>query len=93
MQTTTQATMYALLDQKQPNQSVREFCKANGIKEASYYYWLKKRKEPTPQPEQSFIAIEVSGSANTLLASVQLPGGALISIYHPEAFTYVSALL
>jgi hypothetical protein len=93
MQTINQATMYALLDQKQPHQSVREFCKANGIKEATYYYWLKKRNQQPPQPEQSFIPIEVSGSANSLLACVQLPGGAQISIYHPEAFSYISALL
>jgi hypothetical protein len=36
MEPSNQEKMFALLEQKQPDQSVRQFCKAQGISEAIY---------------------------------------------------------
>lgn len=86
--------MFALIEAKQPDQNVREFCKANEIGEASYYYWLKKYRLQDGQVSEAFILIEVGGgNSSTALASIQLPGGALITIYRPEVLPYIHSLL
>jgi len=36
-----------------------------------------------------FAAVELSGLASNPVATVQLPGGALITLFHPEAFSYI----
>jgi hypothetical protein len=94
MRSTNQAKMFALIEAKQPDQNVGEFCKANGISEASYYYWLKKYRQQNAEVSQGFVPIQVSGSnSTTILASIQLPGGALIHIYSPEVLPHIHCLL
>lgn len=67
--------MFAFIEAKQPEQRVKESCKANNIREASYYYWLKKYKPENEQSSQAFIPVRISPAGNTVLASIQLPGG------------------
>ncbi len=85
--------MYALIEAKQPEQNVKQYCKANNIREASYYYWLKKYKQLKESSSQFFIPLQVSSTGNAALASIQLPGGAVINVYHPEVFPYIHSLL
>jgi hypothetical protein len=40
-----------------------------------------------------FGAVEIAGPLGNPVATVQLPGGALITLFHPEAFSYIQSLL
>jgi len=94
MQSSKQERMFALLASRDSDQSVSGFCKEQGIKEASYYYWQKKCREINPEEQPpGFAAVEVTGSVGSPVATVQLPGGALITLFHPEAFSYIQVLL
>jgi transposase-like protein len=94
MQSSKQERMFALLQSRHPDQSVSSFCKEQGIKEASFYYWQKKHREMHPGEEaEGFVAVEIIGPAGSPVATVQLPGGALITLYHAEAFSYIQPLL
>lgn len=86
--------MFALLDSRDSGQSVSSFCKERGIKEASFYYWQKKYREISPEEHTAgFAAVDVSAPTANAVATVQLPGGALITLYHVEAFSYIQPLL
>jgi len=94
MQSSKQERMFALLESRDSNQSVAGFCKEQGIKEASYYYWQKKYREMNPEEQTTgFTAVEVTGVTGYPVATVQLPGGALITLYQAEAFSYIQPLL
>ncbi len=94
MESSKQERMFALLESKDTDQSVSDFCKEQGIKDASFYYWQKKYREMNPEEETSeFAAVEVTGPTGSPVATVQLPGGALITLFHPEAFSYIQPLL
>ena len=47
MRSDNQQYMFSLIKKKPLEQSTKAFCGANGISEATYYYWLKK---PGKQP-------------------------------------------
>lgn len=47
---------------------------------------------PEEQPA-GFAAVEVTGPASNPVATVQLPGGALITLYRAEVFSYIQPLL
>jgi transposase-like protein len=49
METSKQERMFALLESKDSDQSVSDFCKEQGIKDASFYYWQKKYREMIPK--------------------------------------------
>ena len=86
--------MFALLASRDSDQSVSRFCQEQGIKEASFYYWQKKYREMNPEEQTAgFAAVEVTGAASNPVATVQLPGGALITLYHAEVFSYIQPLL
>lgn len=87
--------MFTLVEQKRSDQSVKDFCAANDIGEASYYYWQKKsRMKNDTTGSATFIPIHVSAAAvGSALATIQLPTGSLITVYHPEAFSYIQSLL
>jgi transposase-like protein len=94
MQSSKQERMFALLESRDSDQSVSDFCKEQGIKEASFYYWQKKYREMNPKEQTAgFAAVEVTGATGNPVATVQLPGGALITLYHAEAFSYIQPLL
>jgi len=94
MQSSKQERMFSLLESKDSEQSVSSFCKERGIKEASFYYWQKKYREMNPEEQHAgFAAVEVTGPAGNPVATVQLPGGTLITLYHAEAFSYIQPFL
>ena len=94
MQLPKQERMFALLESRDSDQSVSSFCQDHGIKEASFYYWQKKYREMNLEGQTSgFAAVELTGAAGIPVATVQLPGGALITLYHAEAFSYIQPLL
>ena len=63
------------------------------LRTACFYYWQKKYRELHPEEPARFAAVEVSGPVSTPVATVQLPGGALITLFHPEALSYIQPLL
>ena len=94
MQSSKQEKMFSLLALRDSDQSVSGFCQEHGIKEASFYYWQKKYRELNPEERPAgFTAIELAGSVGYPVATVQLPGGALITLFHAEAFSYIQPLL
>lgn len=95
MASAKQEKMFTLVDQKKADQSVKDFCAANNIGEASYYYWQKKfrTKSDTTSSAEAFIPIQVSAAVGSALATIQLPTGSLITVYHPEVFSYIQSLL
>jgi transposase-like protein len=94
MESSKHERMFALVASRDSDQSVSSFCREQGIKEASFYYWQKKYREMNPDGEPAgFAAVEISGPLGNPVATVQLPGGALITLFHPEAFSYIQPLL
>jgi hypothetical protein len=94
MQSSKQERMFALLESRDSDQSVSSFCKEQSIKEASFYYWQKKYREMNPEEQPAgFAVVELTGPASNPVATVQLPGGALITLYHAEALSYIQPLL
>ena len=94
MSSTIQEKMFTLITQKPSDERVEDFCKSHAIKVATYYYWLKKYKRQQRDPEGlAFLPIQVFSSQGAALASVQLTGGTIITVYHPEAFSFIRTLL
>jgi len=86
--------MFALLESKDPSQDVSSFCSTHNLKPASFYYWQKKyRDHHSPEEIAGFTAIELPGSLSNPVATIQLPGGALITLFHAEALSYIQTLL
>jgi hypothetical protein len=94
MESSKQEKMFALLESRDSEQSVSDFCKEQGIKEASFYYWQKKYREMNPEDQTGgFATVELPELTGSPVATVRLPGGALITLYHAEAFSYIQPLL
>ena len=85
--------MFDLIWQKQPSQSARDFCAANGIGEASYYYWLKKYKLSAGPSKESFVPVHISAATSLAVASIQMPGGAIISVYDVQVLSFMQPYL
>lgn len=85
--------MFALLETREESQPVTRFCEQHNIKEACYYYWLKKYREANGQEDAGFAAVMVEDTAGMVVATARLPGGALISLYRSEALSYIQPLL
>jgi transposase-like protein len=86
--------LFVLVASRDSEQSVSSFCREQGIKEASFYYWQKKYREMNPDQEPAgFATVDIAGPLGNPVATVQLPGGALITLFHPEAFSYIQPLL
>jgi hypothetical protein len=93
MQSTNQSKMLALINQKPADKKVRDYCKENEISEAVYFYWRNKINKKHQSPAvSSFIPIQVTNSSGGALASIQLPGGAVINVFSPEVFSFIHAL-
>ena len=94
MESSKQQRMFALLASRDSDQSVSGFCKEQGIKEASFYYWQKKYREINSEEQPAgFATVELTGPAGNPVATIQLPGGALITLYYAETFSYIQPLL
>ena len=89
-----QEEMFALMEQKDSSQSVSDFCQAHNIRAASFYYWQKKYRELTSEEQEGFAPVELGAvPLGNPVATVQLPGGALITLYHPETLSYIPSFL
>ena len=94
MQSSKQERMFALLELKSSDQDVFSFCAAHNIGTACFYYWQKKYRDLHREEETGgFAAVDLSGSTGNPVATVQLPGGALITLFHPEALSYIQPFL
>ncbi|MDR3712341.1 MAG: hypothetical protein P4L51_05960 [Puia sp.] len=94
MQLSKQERMLTLVGSKSPEKSVSDFCAEHQITQATFYYWQKKQRQQDPEQDVAgFDAIEVEMAKGSPVATVELPGGALITFYHPEALSYIQALL
>lgn len=86
--------MFALLESKDAGQNVSVFCKDHHISEASFYYWQKKYREVHREETTSgFAAVEWTGTSSSPVATVQLSGGAVITLYNVEGLSYLQPLL
>jgi len=85
--------MFALLEKKHPEQTTKEFCAANGISEATYYYWLKKSKQSTKVAGSSFVPVKFEPSDRLAIATIQMPGGSIISLYDLEVLSFLQPSL
>lgn len=85
--------MFDLIRQKPQEQSTKDFCSANGIGEASYYYWLKKYRDHTSHTKQSFVPVQVVPTSSLAVASIQMPGGAIISVYDVQVLSFMQPYL
>lgn len=86
-----------LVGSKPDGQSVREFCKENNLSEAQYFYWRNKlNKESQSLQDSSFTPIRIKNrvqSGSGVLASLDLPGGAVLSIYDPTVIPALGQLI
>jgi hypothetical protein len=85
--------MFDLVRQKPQEQSTKDFCAANGTSEASYYYWLKKYKQSGGQQTQSFVPVQISSPSSVVVASIQMPGGAVINVYDVQVLSFMQPYL
>ena len=85
--------MFDLIRQKPNEQSTKDFCADNGIGEASFYYWLKKYKQSSAHTKQSFVPVQISPSSSFAIASIQMPGGAIISVYDVQVLSFMQPYL
>ena len=58
-------------------QSIKDFCKAHGIKEASYYYWRKRLGGKEVKGDSLFSPIEIQAKPGSSVV-VELPGGVIL---------------
>ena len=94
MREDVQVKMFNIIRKKSPSQDVSSFCKESGIAKASYYYWLKKfRDQPKKSKATGFVSVSVSPSSGVPLLSVHLPGGAVINVFDPEAFSFIESII
>ncbi len=81
--------MIAFVNKKHPDQITSTFCAANNINEVSYYYWLKKSKQATLDGSAGFVPVQLSPTDRTLIATIRLPGGSIISVYDIQAISFM----
>ena len=91
---------------KPVDQTVREFCAQNGLSEAQYYYW-KSRGSKTDDaseatnrnsvvPKSGFTRVRVKGvphQSSGVIASLNFPGGAVLSIFDPVVIPELAQLV
>ena len=49
---------------KESNQSIREYCKANGFTESQFYYWKKKIEQSNMPITSKFVPIQMNQVGN-----------------------------
>ena len=83
----------ALINSKPDGQRVKNFCAEKGITETFYYYWRNKlNKSKSDSVSTGFIPVRIKeiSSNGHLLASIDLPGKAVIHVYDA---TIIAALM
>lgn len=93
MRSDNQQNMFALIEKKHPEQTTKAFCAANGISEASYYYWLKKSRQATNEPGSSFVPVKLAPMDRLAIVTIQMPGGSIISVYDFEVLSFMQPYL
>lgn len=93
MRSANQQNMFALIEQKHSEQTTKEFCAANGISEATYYYWLKKSRQATNDQGSGFVPVQLSPTDRVAIATIQLPGGSIISVYDLQVLSFIQPYL
>lgn len=94
MQSTHQEKMFSLIEGKPAELDVASYCASSSISIAAYYYWRRKYRQQTSRLAPSgFIPLQLSQAGADALASVVLPGGAVIHVYHPEVMAYLQPLV
>ena len=89
--------MMRLIESKQAGISVREFCKENNLREPQYFYWrnrLNKAKQSVQA--KGFKPLKVKSDSRTtvgILASLDLPGGAVLSVYDASIIPFLKPLI
>ena len=67
--------------QRASGESIRTYCQNNGIKEASYYYWLKKIRKTTMEEKDgatTFVPVSLDDVKETVSHSAASTAGILI---------------
>ena len=93
MRSDNQQNMFALIQKKHPGQTTKEFCAANGISEASYYYWLKKSKQSSNEQGSSFVPVKFASAERLAIATIQMPGGSIINVFDLEVLSFLQTSL
>lgn len=94
MELSKQDRMLALVASKSPDQSVTEFCALHQINSSCFYYWQKKHRQAEPVvEEEGFSAVALDQVSGLPIATIQLVGGALITLYDVAGFSYLPSLL
>jgi len=85
--------MFAILEKKHLEQTTKEFCAANGISEATYYYWLKKSKQSMKVAGSNFVPVQLAPTDRIAIATIQMPGGSIVSVYDFEVLSFLQPSL
>ncbi len=93
MRSDIQQKMFSLLEKKHPEQTTKAFCAANGIREATYYYWLKKLKQSTKVAGSHFLPVHLAPTDRLAIATIQMPSGSIISVYDVEVLSFLQPSL
>jgi len=74
----------ALINSKPDGQRVKDFCAEKGMTAAFYYYWRNRlNKSKSDNSSSGFIPVRIKEvmANGHLLASIDLPGKAVIHVY------------
>ncbi len=93
MRSDTQQIMFVLIRKKLPGQTTKEFCAANGISEGTFYYWLKRSRQPGNDQGASFVPVKIASSERLVIATIQMPGGSIINIFDLEVLSFLQPSL
>ena len=85
--------MFALIEKKHPEQTTKAFCAASGISEATYYYWLRKSTTSTKPSGSGFVPLQVAQADRAAIATIQMPGGSIVSVYDLEVLSFLQPFL
>ena len=81
-----------LLEEKgQSTQSVKDFCRDKGIKEASYYYWRTRLGGNQEKDGSLFSPIEIQAKPGSGVI-VELPGGVILRFGELPPVEYLRSL-
>lgn len=75
--------MEALIkEQKESGQSVKEYCREQGITPSVWYYWKKRNKGKEELPALGFARIEIEGGScqEGVQVEIELPGVGIVRL-------------
>jgi hypothetical protein len=86
--------MFALIEQKQRNQTNKGFCEQRGIAQSCFYYWLKKyRQEQTRF--SGFVPMLVKPSTSNIIQQIEInyPSGITVRVPAGSSVTLLKTLI